>query len=632
MDIVTDATTGLQFCVLQNSSTKGNISEYNLINWCEQFVTPHGIFVDIGSNIGAYSIILGKKCKKVYAFEASSSLFGCSAVTKCINNAHTVQFENVALGSLDGTGEFYYDNNLYKGSLKKMDGSMSSIGIKKLDSYNLSNIDFIRIDTGGTEYEVIKGASMTLVNNNFPSLIFENPGSDFRALKVFLEGLGYIIHNISGYPKMYLASDNVLRKKSEPENPAEPPKMDIIKLKELYKNGNYDEITSASGEWVLRSVNQWDPWLTLATDYRCSSNHAEAYDCAIRGLKMDPPQHEKYRFYEEISIVAFYLKKLDEGYDACEKVILSENSITPWVTRNYILNNQSYYMSKLVFDSVININYNLPQDYIGSSASINGSMLNLRAVNYSINAQGGYMIRDPNNHVITKNFLLPFDGKTVGTEGVELIDRSGVPLYPKDIKGLEDIRLFGDHEFFCTYLEVNDAPRVPQMCYGRYHDDGTIYHIRPMQVNPKLECEKNWLPFIIDGEIHFIYSFHPFKLYKLDRDSGTITLIKDTVLSNHHLSDFRGSAPPIRYQNQWLCTIHQYWNNSPRKYFHRFVLLDDQFTTIKYSKIWFFESPSIEYTLSLAHSSHGLLIPYSLRDNISKIGVLSYETLDKLFE
>jgi hypothetical protein len=251
-------------------------------------------------------------------------------------------------------------------------------------------------------------------------------------------------------------------------------------------------------------------------------------------------------------------------------------------------------------------------------------------VNYSIDEKGNYIIRDPQNRVITRNFLLPFDGKTVGMEAIELIDRSGVPLYPKDILGLEDIRLFGDHEFFCTYLEVNQS-RTPQMCYGHYREDGTVDRIVPLQVQPTLECEKNWLPFIIDGEIHFIYSFHPFKLYKLNRDTGAITLIKDTVLSNHYISDFRGSGAPIRYRDQWLCTIHQCWHNNPRKYFHRFVLIDDQFTTLKYSKIWYFESPSIEYTLSLAHSPEGLLIPYSLRDNASKIGVLSYQALDQLF-
>lgn len=635
MDIFTDANTGLQFCSLQNSSNKGNISEYSLINWCEQFVTPNGTFVDIGSNIGAYSIILGKKCKKVVGFEASKSLFDCSAVTKSINNAYAVQFENVALGSIDGTSNFYYDNNKLKGSLMKFEeASITTIKIKKLDSYNLSNIDFLRIDTGGTEFEVIKGASMTLVNNNFPPFIFEKPRSDFGALKTFLEGLGYVIHNISGYPTMYLASDNVFNKKKgdkEDKKEPEPPKLDMNKLKELYNNGQYQEINSVSGEWVLKDIQPWEAWLALATEFRWESKHMDAYKCAHRGLELNPPPFQKYKFYEEISIVAFYIKKFEEGYDACEKVILSENGITPWATRNYILNNQSFYMSKLPLESIININYNLPTDYIASSASINGSVINLRSVNYSINERGNYIIRDPNNHVITRNFLLSFDGKTVGTEGIELIDRSGVQLYPKDIRGLEDIRLFGDHEFFCTYLEVNEA-RIPQMCYGRYRDDGTVYHILPMQVKPKLECEKNWLPFMMNDEIHFIYSFHPFKLYKLDRDSGTITLIKETVLSNNYLGDFRGSAPPIRYKDQWLCTIHQYWNNSPRKYFHRFVLLDDKFTTIKYSKIWYFESPAIEYTLSLAHSPNGLLIPYSIRDNCSKIGVLSYENLDKLFD
>ncbi len=227
--------------------------------------------------------------------------------------------------------------------------------------------------------------------------------------------------------------------------------------------------------------------------------------------------------------------------------------------------------------------------------------------------------------------LLNFDDQlNLQGDGIELIDHSGVQLYPKDIRGLEDIRLFGDHELFCTYLEVNEK-RTPQMCYAQYQDSGIIKHLKPMHVKPTLECEKNWLPMIINDEVHIIYSFDPFKMYKLNRELGDLEPVKEIKISDKYLGDFRGSANPIRYNGQWLATIHQVYYNSPRKYFHRFVLFDEHFTTIKYSKIFYFESPNIEYTVSLCHSPNGILIPYSIRDNCSKIGVLSYENLEALF-
>ena len=328
-------------------------------------------------------------------------------------------------------------------------------------------------------------------------------------------------------------------------------------------------------------------WHALANHYRCQSKHQEAYECAHRSLQAGPPLDKQYLCYEEISIIAYYLNKKEEGYDACEKVVLSR---LPWGTKNYVLNNQSYYMRPLSFDKVIEIKYKLPEDFKGSSSSIiprgNGYLMNLRGVNYSINDQGGYLIRDPENIIRTRNFLLNFDDQLNSQgDGIELIDHSGVQLYPKDIRGLEDIRLFGDHELFCTYLEVNEK-RTPQMCYAQYQDSGIIKHLKPMHVKPTLECEKNWLPMIINDEVHIIYSFDPFKMYKLNRELGDLEPVKEIKISDKYLGDFRGSANPIRYNGQWLATIHQVYYNSPRKYFHRFVLFDDtsqQSNTAKFS-------------------------------------------------
>ena len=39
-----------------NQIIQHGIYEYNLIKWCEQFLSPESTFVDIGAHMGTYSI------------------------------------------------------------------------------------------------------------------------------------------------------------------------------------------------------------------------------------------------------------------------------------------------------------------------------------------------------------------------------------------------------------------------------------------------------------------------------------------------------------------------------------------------------------------------------------------------
>ena len=631
----TDIRSGLQFCMKMGNPCadhilKNGIFEYDLIKWCEQYLTSEGTFVDIGSHMGTYAIILSKKCKTVWSFEPQQDIFECLSNGVRLNDCSNINCENVALGSTEDTKQIYHVSQDGGGStLKSTVASQqhiigeASVITKTLDSYNLTNVDFIKIDVEGYELEVLKGAKLTLEQNKFPPFIFEAWQDEWyrterEALLSYVREMGYNIHPISGVANMFLASDHPNRSQNNSETPKDC-ENDTNELVSKYESRQLDDDVT------------WDIWHTLANHFRINSNHAESYDCIMRGLKASSPADKEYLLYEELSIVSFYLKKMDEGYDACDKVILSPYA--PWQNRNVTLNNQSFYMKKLDFARKITVNYDMPRDYIASSPSIvankDGFLLNLRGVNYSIDKTGAYIIRDPHNIVRTRNFLLTLDNNLNVERGVELKDVSGVPLYPKNILGVEDIRLFGTNEFLCTYLEVNDS-RTPQICYGHYDPEtGDIDRIVPLKVGTELKCEKNWMPCIIDGEVHFIYTVSPLRLYKLDCESGAVTLIKEGFLSDPaiKLDDFRGSGGMIPYKDGWLGTIHQVYHANPRKYFHRFIWYDAAFTTMKYSDVFYFESPGIEFNLSLCHSDNGLFVAYSQNDNTSNIGVLNYNKL-----
>jgi FkbM family methyltransferase len=231
MDIFTDKHSGVKFCMKMGNPcadymVNNGIYEYPIIRWCEQFLTPTGTFIDCGAHCGTFSILLSKFCKEVWAFEAQKSTFDCLSVGVSINQCNNVKINHIALGASEGEGILHHVSE---------DGGMSSLSkessihtnqkiikeepvkIRNLDSYNITNIDFMKIDVEGHELEVIKGATLTLINSYFPPFIFEAwPDYWYKEqreqLITYVKQLGYQVFLLSGTNHMYLASEHPLWK------------------------------------------------------------------------------------------------------------------------------------------------------------------------------------------------------------------------------------------------------------------------------------------------------------------------------------------------------------------------------------------------------------------------------------
>lgn len=376
---------------------------------------------------------------------------------------------------------------------------------------------------------------------------------------------------------------------------------------------------------------------SVAQQYRYDREWQKSYDKCMEVIKLLPNHKHLYCIYEELSIVCFYLGKKSEGYDAAERVTLGP--YTPYRIRNYTLSNQQYYMDKLAVDKVIDTDFKTDcSTFVPSSSSIlnmgnDNYRVNVRSVNYRI-INGTYPPQG-NSQIITRNHIVDLDGQFKATDCKELIDKSGYPMtYNTSYsKGLEDLRLIDDGRFLCTTPNSNKRD-IPQLTYGEYNvDDGAIIKIVPLQLGNELKCEKNWMPFILDGHIHAIYSMNPLTIVKITPDLDTPIEERVQVVQTNdsiRLHSFRGSGGLIEYKGGYLCSIHQVHYNQNRLYFHRMVWFTKDFSSCKYSKAFYFESPNIEYTLSMCHSDHGLIIPYSVRDSCSKLAILSYSKLDEM--
>ena len=190
---------------------KNGLFESSLINWSKQFCNKNQIFLDIGAHSGTYSISLSDVCKHVYSFEPQKMTYYSLCGSVALSNINNITCINIGLGSSeqigkqtlnivsnDGGGSTLFANNTNVLSTE-------TIQIETLDSFNLENIGFIKMDVEENELFVLKGALITLKKSNYPKILFECNNSN-EELFSFLKNLNYKIIQITGYSNMFLAT------------------------------------------------------------------------------------------------------------------------------------------------------------------------------------------------------------------------------------------------------------------------------------------------------------------------------------------------------------------------------------------------------------------------------------------
>jgi len=147
-------------------------------------VKKHRVCLDIGSNIGQWTRPLAGKFISVICFEPNPNFREC--FTKNINENNVVLWP---YGLSDRSHSAKQDFN--STMLGEGDGD---IQCKTLDSFNLTNVDFVKIDVDGYEVPLLNGARETLTKNN-PVINIEmkyDKRSDiaFKSARI-LKDLGY---------------------------------------------------------------------------------------------------------------------------------------------------------------------------------------------------------------------------------------------------------------------------------------------------------------------------------------------------------------------------------------------------------------------------------------------------------
>ena len=188
--------------------------EFNNTFIFHELVNKNDAIIDIGANIGLYTLIAAKKLRntgRIYAFEPS-----IVAIKDLRKNIETNKYLNIdiydfALSDSNGKEEFYRcEDDAYNSLIAKpMQEAIDTyiVDVITLDEFvktkKIQKIDIIKIDAEGLDYRILKGAQLTL--KKFKPIIFCEINKFYLdeisrvVFNNYLEELGYEVLTVNSY-------------------------------------------------------------------------------------------------------------------------------------------------------------------------------------------------------------------------------------------------------------------------------------------------------------------------------------------------------------------------------------------------------------------------------------------------
>lgn len=177
------------------------------------------IVLDIGANVGYYSLMAAKRINKgtVYAFEPVRDTFDKLENNINLNRFTNIKAYNLAVSDRAGTLQLFPGDHKNTGTSsirmhKGFSGKLEMVDAITVDEFvareNIFKADFIKIDVEGSEMNVLKGMKLTLEKLSPVVLIelleekLENAGSSVKEIYQLFIGMGYKPYNINN--KLYL--------------------------------------------------------------------------------------------------------------------------------------------------------------------------------------------------------------------------------------------------------------------------------------------------------------------------------------------------------------------------------------------------------------------------------------------
>lgn len=190
---------------------------YHLMHWGVETYEPQNqkiirkilangnVFIDVGANIGIYSIIAASQGPdvKVYAFEPEDNAKNCIEASASANALKNIKVFSVAVSDHEGDGVFFLDlhnhggNSLIKESIDH-GGDIAKVKVRltTLDTFvrqeAISRLDLVKVDVQEHEHSVLMGGRQAIEKFR-PVVLIESNLKDLNQLLDFFADFNYSI-------------------------------------------------------------------------------------------------------------------------------------------------------------------------------------------------------------------------------------------------------------------------------------------------------------------------------------------------------------------------------------------------------------------------------------------------------
>ena len=185
--------------------------ENDLIKYVEKYLNDNSIILDIGANIGTWSIPLAIKNRKIYSFEPYDSSYYALCGNIFLNNKESLIYPRhcAITDNINRKTKIQLSESINIGGCKLIETNNSEqknkYTLETLDSFQFDKIDLIKIDVEGHELNVLKSGEQTILKYK-PVILFECwdieshhwndiPNTNVELMN-YIKSLGYQINKI----------------------------------------------------------------------------------------------------------------------------------------------------------------------------------------------------------------------------------------------------------------------------------------------------------------------------------------------------------------------------------------------------------------------------------------------------
>jgi hypothetical protein len=273
----------------------------------------------------------------------------------------------------------------------------------------------------------------------------------------------------------------------------------------------------------------------------------------------------------------------------------------------------------------------------------NGKLIvNLRQVNYTFYHSEAKLFQHPYGPL---TYIHPENDLRLRTWNwyLELDDNLGITRYNKidtgqfdtyepmwDFVGLEDARLvrWDDKLYISGVRRDTTTNGQGRMELSEIKVTGeTVTEVSRFRIptprDPRSYCEKNWMP-VIDMPYHYVKWTDPTELVKVDPIAESCSVVFDKKSVNIPISQ-RGGSQVLKIDDKYIALTHEvdlFESETSRKdavYRHRFIIWDDKWNIVKYSKAFSIMGGHVEFAVGMCVWKDRLLITFGFQDNAAYI-------------